>query len=163
MRLDNLNKVKQLEYLIADNFAVAKHCRKTMETISEISLRHYFQKLAAKRSQFAMELVDQLAVLEEKKPFIPTSTFENRWPEISEENKLKNVRKSLKLCKQSLEKYKRALSKINDGCCREILIRHKAVIAGQARELKSLKSLIKEKREDSIHKTGSSQHQKELI
>lgn len=163
MKIANLKKVKQLEYLIDDNFAVAKHCRITMETISEISLRHFFQKLAARRSQFAIELGDQIAVLGEKKPHLPGSSFESRWPEISEENKLKNVRKSLKLCKQSLEKYKRALSKVNDGCCREILIRHKAVIAGQVNELKSLKKLINEKVKNATSMPGSSKHLEELI
>jgi len=42
---------------------VAKHCRSTMESISEISLRHYFQKLAAKRAQFAMELSQQMNIM----------------------------------------------------------------------------------------------------
>ncbi|MEG9328542.1 hypothetical protein SAMN04488034_104118 [Salinimicrobium catena] len=140
-------KTKQLQLLIEDNFLVAKHCRKTMETIAEVSLRYYFQKLAAKRSQFAMELGTQLNALGGKNPYVPTSTFEKRWSDISEENKLKNVRKSLKLYKQSTRNYKRALSYINDGCCREILIRHKAHFARTVPELKALKNLIKEKQE----------------
>ena len=162
MEVSNSKKIKQLHFLINDNFTVAKHCRATMETISEISLRHYFQKLATKRSQFAIELGDQLNELGEKKPYIPTSTYESRWSEISHENKLKNVRKNLKLYKQSLSKYKRALSNINDGNCREILIRHKAIIAGHITELRSLKKLIKEKIETTTG-NDSSKHQEELI
>lgn len=148
-------KSKQLQLLIEDNFLVAKHCRKTMESISEISLRYYFKKLAAKRSQFAMELGTQLNSLGGKNPYVPTSTFEKRWMDISEENKLKNVRQSLKLYKFSLKKYKKALSHINDGSCREILIRHKAYFAGTVYELKELKSLIKEKQE---RPTGTGSH-----
>lgn len=162
MKVANSKKIKNLHFLIDDNFTVAKHCRATMETISEISFRHYFQKLAAKRSQFAIELGNQLKELGENKPYIPTSTYESRWSEISDENKLKNVRKSLKLFKRSLSKYKRALSKVNDGNCREILIRHKAIIAGQITELRSLKNLIKEKIETTTGQ-GSSTHQEELI
>ncbi len=140
-------KSKQLQLLIEDNFLVAKHCRKTMETISEVSLRYYFQKLAAKRSQFAMELGSQLNALGGKNPYVPTSTFEKRWSDISEENKLKNVRQCLKLYKFSVKKYKKALSYINDGCCREVLIRHKAHFAQTIPELKALKKLIQEKQE----------------
>lgn len=149
-------KVLQLQYLIEDNFMVAKHCRNTMESISEISLRHYFQKLAAKRAQFAMELGQQMNNLGEKNPHMPNTSFENRWPEISEENKLKNIKKCLKLYKLSLRKYKIALSNINDGCCREILIRHKAHFAEAIVELKSLKQKIKEKME----KMGSGSDEK---
>lgn len=148
-------KSKQLQLLIEDNFLVAKHCRKTMETISEVSLRYYFQKLAAKRSQFAMELGSQLNSLGGKNPYVPTSTFEKRWSDISEENKLKNVRRCLKLYKFSIKKYKKALSHINDGCCREILIRHKAHFATIVTELKALKQILKEKQEKA---TGQGSH-----
>lgn len=153
MNNTNSQKINQLQILLEDNFLVAKNCRVTMETISEISLRHYFQRLASKRSQFAMELAQQIDDLGIKKPYTPDSTFESRWTEISDENKLKNVRKSLKLSKLSLIKYKKALSKINDGFCREILIRQKAYIAGSISELRSLKDLIKEKVRTS--ETGS--------
>lgn len=163
MKTANSKKIKYLNFLIDDNFTVAKHCRVTMETISEISLRHYFQKMASKRSQFAIELGDHLSELGGKKPHFPSSSFENRWSEISDKNKLKNIRKSLKLSKQSLQKYKRALSKINDGNCREILIRHKAIIAGQVAELKSLKILVKEKIETSTNDPDTSRHQEEFI
>lgn len=154
MTLQNI-KSKQLQLLIGDNFLVAKHCRKTMETTSEVSLRYYFQKLAAKRSQFAMELGSQLNDLGGKNPYVPTSTFEKRWTDISEENKLKNVRQCLKLYKFSIRKYKKALSFINDGDCREILIRHKAHFAHIVPELKALKQLIKEKQEKA---TGPGSH-----
>lgn len=143
-------KIKQLQILIEDNFMVAKHCRNTMETISEISLRHYFQKLASRRSQFAMELGQQMNNLGEKNPYVFSSSFQNRWPEISDENKLKNIKKSLKLFKLSLKKYKEALSKINEGNCREVLIRHKAYFAFTISELMSIKTMTKEK----MKKTG---------
>lgn len=150
------DKIKQLQILIEDNFLVAKHCRNTMETISEISLRHYFQKLAAKRSQFAMELGQQMNNLGEKNPYIPSSTFENRWPEISDENKLKNIKKCLRLFKQSVQKYKNALSKINEGNCREVLIRHKVSFAFTLAELRTIKKMILKK----IEKIGSGSNEK---
>jgi hypothetical protein len=140
-------KNKELQELIDDNFRVAKHCRTTMETISEVSLRYYFQKLAARRSQFAMELGQQITVIGDKNPYIPTSSFAKKWNDITEENKLKNVRKALKLYKLSIKNYKKALGNINDGCSREILIRHKAHFATVISELKVLKTLIKQKHE----------------
>ena len=149
------NKTKQLQLLIEDNFQVAKHCRKTMETISEVSLRYYFQKLAAKRSQFAMELGSLLNALGGKNPYVPTSTFEKRWTDISEENRLKNIRQCLKLYKLSIKKYKKSLSLINDGNSREVLLRHKAHFALTVPELKALKKLLKEKQEKA---TGQGSH-----
>lgn len=157
----NSKKIIHLQFLIEDNFMVAKHCRNTMESISEISLRHYFQKLAAKRAQFAMELSQQMNNLGEKNPYLPNTSFENRWSEISEENKLKNVRKCLKLYKLSLRKYKSALSNINEGSCREILIRHKAHFAVIITELKSLKQKIKEKMEKMG--SGSNERIEEIL
>lgn len=147
-------KNKQLQLLIEDNFLVSKHCRTTMETISEVSLRYYFQKLASRRSQFAMELGQQINPIGGKNPYIPSSSFAKRWNDISEENKLRSVRKALRLYKQSMKKYKKALSQVNDGCCREILIRHKAHLAYAIPELKALKLLIKQKQE-RINPTGS--------
>lgn len=145
---------KQLQILIEDNFLVAKHCRTTMETVSEVSLRYYFQKLASRRSQFAMELGQQISPIGEKNPYIPSSSFAKKWNDISEENKLRNVRKALRLYKHSMKKYKKALSQINDGSCREILIRHKAHLAFAIPELKELKQLIKHKQE-RINPTGT--------
>ncbi len=147
-------KSKELQVLIDDNFDVSKHCRTTMETISEVSLRYYFKKLAARRSQFAMELGQQLNSLGGKNPYIPSSSFAKKWNDITEENKLKNVRKALKLYKLSMKKYKKALSNINDGNCREVLIRHKAHLATVIPELRTLRKLIKEKQEEASG-TGS--------
>lgn len=147
-------KSKELQLLLDDNFEVAKHCRNTMETISEVSLRYYFQKLAARRSQFAMELGQQISAMGDKNPYIPTSSFAKKWNDITEENKLKNVRKALKLYKFSIKKYKKALTNINDGCSREILIRHKAHFATVIPELRTLRKLLKEKQEEASG-TGS--------
>lgn len=147
-------KNKELQILIDDNFVVAKHCRTTMETISEVSLRYYFKKLSARRSQFAMELGQEIQPLGDKNPYIPSSSFARKWNDITEENKLKNVRKVLKLYKFSMRKYKKALSNINDGGCREILIRHKAHFATVIPELKTLRKLIKQKLEEASG-TGS--------
>lgn len=147
-------KNRELQLLIDDNFTVAKHCRTTMETLSEVSLRYYFQKLAARRSQFAMELGQQISELGDKNPYIPTASFAKKWNEITEENKLKNVRRALKLYKFSMKKYKKALGNINDGSSREILIRHKAHFASIIPELKTLRKLIKQKLEEASG-TGS--------
>lgn len=159
----NTEKIKQLQSLIDDNFRTAKHSRAIMEFLPGISLGHYFQKIAAKRSQFALELIEKLQELEGKKPFLSESAYEYKWPEISKHNQAKNIRKNLKIAKDSLIKYKRALSKINEGSCREVLIRHKAIIAGQVTEINALKKLIREKDQNSGNNSDSFKPQREFI
>ncbi|MFD2518033.1 hypothetical protein [Salinimicrobium flavum] len=148
---EQIKRAKQLQELLIDNFLVARHCRKSTEIISEVSLSYYFQKLASKRSQFAVELGQQTTRLQEVKPAVSPASYENRWSEKAPEDKLKIVRKSIKLYKISLAKYKKALSQINEGGCREILIRHKAHIANTISEMKALKMLLKEK---EVRKAG---------
>ena len=132
-----------LRLLFEDNFKVARKCRKTMEAVADVSLRYYFQNLASRRSKFALELADEIAYYGGKKPYFPSDAYEGRWTEISEENKLRYLKKAVELNKVSLQKYQDALGQINDGSCREILLRHKAFIENSVFELKALKKLLK--------------------
>lgn len=152
MKIQQNNSCFQL--LLEDNFMVAKHCRNTMETLSEVSLRYYFQRLASKRSQFALELDSQIAGTGGKAVHVPSSLYERRWSEISQKNKLRNIRKTLQLYKLSMKRYKQVLSQNNDGNCREVLIRHKAHLAITISELRSLVFLVKQEQEQ-ISGTGS--------
>ena len=158
---DLLNREQYLQQLLEDNFMVARHCRKTMESLSDRSLKHYFQSLASKRSQFAVELGEEIKFYGGEEPYIPSLGYDRRWTESDGENNFKKTRKCLKLNKASLQKYREALCEIVDGSCREILIRHKAFIKNSIFELESLKTLLKynkghdpqqgSKREESSH------------
>ena len=149
------NRENTLRLLFEDNFKVARNCRKTMEAVVDVSLRYYFQNLASRRSRFALELAEEIAYYGGKKPYFSSDAYEGRWTEISEENKLRNVRKIVELNKVSLQKYQEALGQVNDGSCREILLRHKAFIENSVFELKALKKLIKFNRQSSSEESAA--------
>lgn len=132
-----------LRRLMEDNFLNARHCRKWMETVNDLSVKRYFQNLSSRRSRFAIEIGEEIVFYGGKKPFFP-ATFSDRMREDNcEEDKLKCIRKALQLHKDSLLKYQEALCRICDGSCREVLLRHKAYLENCIFELKALKSLLK--------------------
>ena len=140
---ESLNREQKLRELLDDNFGVSKHCRKTVGAIEDASLKYFFQSIASKRAQFASEISDEITFYGGKVPYIPPAAYERPWPEISEGKKLRAVQICLKLHKKSHRKYCDALSKINDGSRREILLRHKASIEKFMSDLKGIKKLIK--------------------
>lgn len=140
---DRLNREQKLRELLDDNFSVSKHCRKTVAAIEDASLKYFFQKIASRRAQFATELTDEITFYGGKLPYIPAAAYERPWPDITDGKKLRALKTCLKLHKKSHKKYCEALAKINDGSCREILLRHKAFIEKSIFELKGIKKLIK--------------------
>ena len=132
-----------LRRLLEDNFTSSRHFRKLMETLQDVSMRYYFQNLASRRSQFAMEISDEISFYGGKRPFFPSNYYERKREENCEEDKMKCIRKALKVNKTSLQKYQESLCRIHDGSCREVILRHKAYIENCIFELKSLKSLLK--------------------
>lgn len=139
---DHSKREYNLRQLLEDNFIVSKLLRKSAEAISDASLETYFLNLASKRNQFAAELSDEIAFYGGKKPFFPPNAYDRRWRKLAEASAQKITKKAYKLHKSSKEKYQAALSQVNDGSCREILIRHKAYIENASFELKALKNLL---------------------
>ena len=140
---ERLKREQKLRELLDDNFAVSKHCRKTVGAIEDASLKYFFQTIASKRAQYAIEISDEITFYGGKVPYIPPAAYERPWPKISDGKKLRTIKACLKLHKESHKKYCEALSRINDGSCREILLRHKAAIEKTIFELKGIKKLIK--------------------
>lgn len=138
---DQTKRENCLRKLLEDNFKASKICRQIMEAFSDPGLKQYFQKLSSKRGQFAIELGDEIIYFGGKEAYVPSRNFV-QWPSSSEENRRKYLKKALKLHKQSLENYKAALSQVNDGSCREILIRHKAFMEKCVFEIKALQALV---------------------
>ncbi|MCC8358391.1 hypothetical protein [Salinimicrobium sediminilitoris] len=132
-----------LRQLLEDNFKSSKRLRKFTEALEEASLKSYFQKLASRRSQFAIEISEEIYFFSGKKPFIPSVSYPRKMESNCQENKMKCIKKALKANKNSLLKYQEALCRIHDGSCREVLIRHKAYIENCIFELKSLKTLLR--------------------
>ena len=146
---DHNNRENYLRKLLEDNFRASKNCRMIKEVVTDPSLKLYFQNLAASRGQFAIELGEEIVYFGGKQPYVPPKNFV-QWPTASEENQQKYLKKALKIHNQSLENYKLALSQVNDGSCREILIRHKAFIEKSIFELKALKTLLKFRHEQHL-------------
>lgn len=132
-----------LRRLLEDNFVMAGHCRMVLDKLVDASLKYYYQNIAARRSQFAIELKEEISFSTGKEPYIPSQIYDRGRKEGDLKNTLQIVKKTLKLTRQSLKNYQDALCRIHEGSCREILLRHKAFIENSIFELKSIKTLLK--------------------
>ena len=136
---------RSLGQLLADNFVASRQCRKFAEAIADVSLKHYFQNLASRRSQFALELAEEISYYGGKQPHMPVSTYDRTRNDREPDENLSFLKRLTKLHKKSLLTYQNALCKIHDGSCREVLLRHKAFLETCIAELKSLKTLLESK------------------
>ncbi len=145
---DRFKWAKLLNRLLHDNFHVARCYRKTAEAVPDFSLKNHFQKRASRRSQFAIELDQEITFLGgqpsvhdiypiSKKPFIVTGA-----------SACKLIKKCIKLNRNSIKDYQKAISEVNEGSSREILFRHRSKITEGLEELKTLQSLLKDLREE---------------
>ena len=134
---------RSLRQLLADNFIAARQCRKCAEDLADVSLKYYFKNIASRRSQFAIELAEEISYYGGKEPHMPTATYERTRKEPEQDENVSVIKKMARLHKESLQAYQNALCKIHDGSCREILLRHRAFLENTMFELKSLKTLLK--------------------
>lgn len=132
-----------LRRLLEDNFKSSRQFRKMTEALEEAPLKRYFQNLAARRSQFAMEINEEISFYNGKKAHIPSVAYKRKGEDTCWESRIKCIKKALKGEKVSLQKYQEALCRIHDGSCREVLIRHKAYLENCIFELNALKDLLK--------------------
>ncbi|MDX1601741.1 MAG: DUF2383 domain-containing protein [Salinimicrobium sediminis] len=141
----NHSKIRErsLRQLLEDNFKVARHCRKIAEHVIDASLKYYFQNIASRRSQFAMEIAEEISYYGGKEPYMSSSSYDRNRMETGIDDQAAAIKKALKIHKESLQSYQDALCRIHEGSCREILLRHKAFIENAIFELKSIKTLLK--------------------
>lgn len=137
------NKERKLRQLLDDNFKISGYFRRTVDSIKDASLKYYFQSIASRRSQFAMELGEEMSYLFGMEPYLASSGYDRSRKEPTEFKKIKVLKNAVRFHKESLEKYQEALCHIHDGGCREILLRHKAFIENCIFELKAIKTLLK--------------------
>lgn len=135
---------ERMNILLERNFKAAKYYRRTGGIVTDILLEHYFLNQASQRYRFALELSREVKNL----GGFPTS-FINYPNQLSFENRPMhkltfNPAKTIKICRKTdkscLMEYKKALSEINDGFLREILLRHKSQIESTIKELKGIKT-----------------------
>ena len=141
---DHFLREKLLYQLMQDNFSISKFCRKMTEAFSDPSLKYYFQTLSSRRSQFAAECMDTIKYFGGT-PSLQGDAYERRknTHTLVGANEAKNLKKCIRVHRQSLLRYREALACINDGSCREMLIRHKAFVENCVFELKSPKKLLR--------------------
>ena len=145
---DHHYREEQLREILYDNFTAARFLRKVAEVIQDVSLKYYFQGLAARRTKFAMECGEEITFFGGKPSYINTEAYHDRWArkfEFSNEREI--IRRVLRMVKRSREIYNNALSKVNDGACREILLRHRSHFEETIQELRELKKLSKKQKE----------------
>lgn len=133
----------RLNELLEINFQIARIYRRTMEVSTDPSLKNYLLTQASKRSQFAIELNQEIKSLGGRAASYANTPrqpgFRTRSINVNEMMLLKNCIKKDKIC---LKKYKKTLSKVNDGSSREKLLRHKAAVREAIKELKIFKKQL---------------------
>lgn len=140
---ERLKWAGRLSELLEINFQIARIYRRTMEASTDPSLKNYLLRQASKRSQFAMELNQDIQSLGGKAASYASTPnyqgFRTRSININDMVLLKNCIKKDKIC---LKKYKKALSRVNDGSSREKLLRHQTAVREAIKELKVFKKQL---------------------
>lgn len=135
---------KVLDELWLKNFRISQFYRRATGAARDKTLKAALIRFASRRAQFAFEIGRQLeksggsfqsygCAEDFRKSIIPIY--------LSEEGTEWIYEKSILHEKESIKDYTSALSIVNDGPIREILIRHKAQINDFTRELQSLQAL----------------------
>lgn len=142
---DRLKCAGRLNKLLESNFFVAKYYRRIVRFVEEEALQDFFRRKASKRFQFAIELSEEIGFLKEAySSYGPFSPIRRSIKISSEEDLLSLLKRSIKNDKKILKEYKKAISEINEGSTREILIRHISIIEKGLLELQTLKAASKE-------------------
>lgn len=140
---DRLKYTVRLNRLLENNFFGAKVYRKIMKSLEEEPLKEYFHKRASKRCQFAIELSEEIGFLKgaysSYGPFSPI----RRNPGISEGERTSSLlEKAIELDEEILKDYRIAISEINHGSTREILIRHISILEHNILHLQILEAEV---------------------
>lgn len=156
---DHQLREEQLREILYDNFIVAKFCRKAAGVIFDASLKYYFQGLASRRNKFAVECAEEISFFGGKNSFINTEAFHDRWArKMDYGSDLRILKKTHRIFKRSRDIYNKALGKVNDGACREILLRHRSHLETTIAELKELKKLAKQQKEQ-LNQSKNQEHE----
>ena len=135
---------KLLEQLRLRNSKVNNYYRMATGAVRDPKLKQSLLKYATTRAQFSFELSQRIQTIGGTSDFELKDRFGGAAISLylSEENLSRILQKSILAEKECLVEYSKALTKINDGATREILIRHRAGINSILRELQHLNALI---------------------
>lgn len=136
---DRIKCTGLLNRLLENNFFVAKYYRKCLQAVKDEALKTFFSTKASRRFGFAIELSEEIGFLKgTRSSYGPFSPLRRR-PVVSANDDLEQLlEKSIRNDRLIYQEYRKALSEINEGSTREILIRHLAYIEDSLRDLRAL-------------------------
>lgn len=139
---DRIKCVGRLNRLLENNFFVAKYYRKCLGAVKDEALRTFFRNKASRRFRFAIELSEEIGFLKgTRSSYGPFSPLRRR-PVVSAEDDLEQLlEKSIRNDRLIYQEYRKALSEINEGSTREILIRHLSYVEDSLRDLRALQAV----------------------
>lgn len=142
-----------LNHLLEKNLSLARFYKKLMEAIPEIRIKNYFSKLSSRMAQFTFELSREIENYGEHISSFDASqgviSFRNRFQHQGG-NSFRYLKHCIRINKDTLKEYRKALSLINNGDSREILLRHKSIMEIIIMELKNLKPRLQTEVEKDV-------------
>lgn len=133
-----------LKELWQKNYNVSSFYRRAMEAITDSGLKQKFINTATKRAQLAFELNQQILRLGGKSAYFVKTSPAHAPNTFTLNLSYENIERILKRCEliemESITEYQKALSRINEGIAREVIIRHRKQLEIGLRELKSFES-----------------------
>lgn len=142
---DRKKWIKILEQLWQGNSRVNNYYRMATGAVRDPKLRSVLLKYATSRAQFSFELSQRISELGGEAGLYGNNGTSNGAAislHLSEENISRILQKSIRAEKHCFEEYSKALTRVNDGVTREILIRHRARISSIIREMQHLEDLL---------------------
>lgn len=142
---DRKKWIKILEQLWQGNARVNNYYRMATGAVRNPKLKSVLLKYATSRAQFSFELSQRIRELGGEISRYGNNSTTNGAAislHLSEENIGRILQKSIRAEGHCFEEYSEALTRVNDGVTREILIRHRARISSIIREMQHLDALL---------------------
>ncbi|HET8855740.1 MAG TPA: hypothetical protein VFM60_07435 [Salinimicrobium sp.] len=138
--MSNLKCTERLNILLEENFLIARMYKRISETTKDEDISRIFGDAAILRHQFIHEITEEIRLLGGTAGMDGShSRLRNIRRTTAEENVFQLIKKCVKANKENLKGYCKAISQVNNGFVREILLRHKSLIENGISELKYLK------------------------
>ena len=139
---ERLTYVEKLNGLMKHNFLVVNTYKKKSESEERSFLRRFYQHQVIKRSDFITELNEEIQFLGgSPSAYSPGNLQRSAGDKKFAEEAIAGLKTCIKVDKECLKKYRKAISSVNEASSREILIRQKAIIENAITEMKVLKVL----------------------
>jgi hypothetical protein len=140
---DRKKWIKALDQLWSENYRISQFYRRAKGATTDKTLKAALIRLSSKRAQFTFEIGQQIKELGGNCNSFPITEDIRRSIislNLTQESTERIITKSILTEKNSIKEYLHALSLVNHGPTREILIRHKASISLMIKDLRNLEA-----------------------